>query len=42
MVEPEIAFADLYDNMDCAEAYIKVSSFEGNFFFHLSFAFDIV
>jgi asparaginyl-tRNA synthetase len=23
MIEPELAFADLYDNMDCAEAYVK-------------------
>lgn len=24
MIEPEFAFADLYDNMDAAEAYVKV------------------
>jgi len=23
MIEPELAFADLYDNMDCAEAYVR-------------------
>lgn len=23
MIEPEFAFADLYDNMDAAEAYVK-------------------
>merc|ERR1711988_38518 len=23
MIEPEIAFADIYDDMDCAEAYLK-------------------
>jgi len=23
MIEPELAFADLFDNMDCAEAYVK-------------------
>jgi asparaginyl-tRNA synthetase len=23
MIEPELAFADLYDNMDCSEAYVK-------------------
>ena len=23
MIEPEIAFADVYDVMECAEAYIK-------------------
>ena len=23
MIEPEIAFSDLYDDMDCAEAYVK-------------------
>ena len=23
MVEPEMAFADINDNMDCAEAYLK-------------------
>lgn len=23
MIEPEMAFADNIDNMDCAEAYIK-------------------
>jgi asparaginyl-tRNA synthetase len=23
MIEPEMAFADIYDNMDCAEAYLK-------------------
>lgn len=25
MIEPEFAFADLYDNMDAAEAYVKFS-----------------
>jgi len=24
MIEPELAFADLYDDMECAEAYVKV------------------
>lgn len=23
MIEPELAFADLFDNMDCAESYVK-------------------
>ena len=23
MIEPELAFSDLYDNMDCAESYVK-------------------
>jgi asparaginyl-tRNA synthetase len=23
MIEPELAFADLYDNMECAESYLK-------------------
>jgi asparaginyl-tRNA synthetase len=23
MIEPEIAFGDIYDDMDCAEAYVK-------------------
>lgn len=23
MIEPELAFADNIDNMDCAEAYVK-------------------